>query len=74
MYVRTDGRIFDYAFDQNVPERECLTRFHDHALERTGRYAPISSRDRLNFGKEEREASAEEEAVIVTPNGSLLGG
>lgn len=41
VYVRTDGRIFDYAVDQNVPEREMFdTGFTIHDLERTGRYAP----------------------------------
>lgn len=41
VYVRTDGRIFDYACDQNVPDREMFdTGFTIHDLERTGRYAP----------------------------------
>ena len=41
IYVRTDGRIFDYAFDHNDPERELFdTGFTIIDLERTGRYAP----------------------------------
>lgn len=41
VYVRTDGRIFDYAHDHNEPERELFdTGFTIHDLERTGRYAP----------------------------------
>jgi hypothetical protein len=41
VYIRTDGRIFDYAFDHNSIEREMFdTGFTIHDLERTGRYAP----------------------------------
>lgn len=41
VYVRTDGRIFDYACDHGDPERELFdTGFTIHDLERTGRYAP----------------------------------
>jgi hypothetical protein len=41
VYIRTDGRIFDYAFDHNSAEREMFdTGFTIHDLERTGRYAP----------------------------------
>ncbi len=41
VYVRTDGRIFDYAYDHNEAEREMFdTGFTIHELERTGRYAP----------------------------------
>lgn len=41
VYVRRDGRIFDYAFDHGDPEREMFdTGFTIHDLERTGRYAP----------------------------------
>ncbi|HKR59027.1 MAG TPA: hypothetical protein VJS64_04780 [Pyrinomonadaceae bacterium] len=42
IYVRTDGRIFDYAFWHNAPERELFdTGFTIQDLERTGRYAPL---------------------------------
>jgi hypothetical protein len=41
MYVRHDGRIFDYAYDHNEAERDMFdTGFTIHDLERTGRYAP----------------------------------
>lgn len=39
VYVRTDGRIFDYAFDHGNPDRELFdTGFSIRDLERTGRY------------------------------------
>ena len=41
VYVRMDGRIFDYAHDHNEAERELFdTGFTIQDLERTGRYAP----------------------------------
>lgn len=41
VYLRNDGRIFDYASDHGLPERELFdTGFTIHDLERTGRYAP----------------------------------
>ncbi len=41
VYIRTDGRIFDYAVDHNAAEREMFdTGFTIYDLERTGRYAP----------------------------------
>src|SRR6185503_1374743 len=41
VYVRTDGRIFDYAFDHSDTDRDLFdTGFTIHDLERTGRYAP----------------------------------
>ena len=41
IYVRTDGRIFDYAFAHHAIDRELFdTGFTIHDLERTGRYAP----------------------------------
>lgn len=41
VYVRKDGRIFDYACDHNVVDLEMFdTGFTIHDLERTGRYAP----------------------------------
>ena len=39
VYIRTDGRIFDYSFDQANPEREIFeTGYTIQDLERTGRY------------------------------------
>ena len=47
VYVRTDGRIFDYSFDHADPLREIFdTGYTVSDLERTGRYA---SRRRLNL-------------------------
>jgi len=41
VYVRTDGRIFDYSVDHADPKREMFdTGFTINDLERTGRYAP----------------------------------
>lgn len=41
VYVKTDGRIFDYAWDHRDAEREMFdTGFTLGDLERTGRYAP----------------------------------
>lgn len=41
VYVRSDGRIFNYAFDHGALEREIFdTGFTIQDLERTGRYAP----------------------------------
>ncbi len=40
VYVRTDGRIFDYSVDHGDPAREMFdTGYTIHDLERTGRYA-----------------------------------
>ena len=41
VYVRMDGRLFDYASDHGDANRELFdTGFTIHDLERTGRYAP----------------------------------
>lgn len=41
VYVRTDGRIFDYGFDNRNPAAEMFdTGYTIYDLERTGRYAP----------------------------------
>jgi hypothetical protein len=43
VYIRTDGRIFDYSFDQAHPEREIFeTSYTIQDLERTGRYTSPS--------------------------------
>ena len=59
VYLRTDGRIFDYASDHGLPERELFdTGFTIHDLERTGRYAPKlkskMGRQRNKGGKKSR--------------------
>lgn len=41
VYVRTDGRIFDYSVDCGIPNGDLFdTGFTIYDLERTGRYAP----------------------------------
>ena len=41
VYVRTDGRIFDYGVDHGDPSRDMFdTGYTIYDLERTGRYAP----------------------------------
>jgi hypothetical protein len=43
VYIRTDGKIFDYSFDQADPEREIFeTAYTIQDLERTGRYTSAS--------------------------------
>jgi hypothetical protein len=47
VYVRTDGKIFDYSVDTGVPMREMFDTGYTIAdLERTGRYAPELPRRR----------------------------
>ncbi len=42
VFVKTDGRIFDYGFDHRDPNREIFdTGFTIQDLARTGRYAPL---------------------------------
>jgi hypothetical protein len=50
VYVRTDGRIFDYSVDHLDPFRDMFDTGHTiYDLERTGRYAPDSeSKKRQN--------------------------
>ena len=41
VYVRTDGRIFDYSVDSSIPSGDLFdTGYTISDLERTGRYAP----------------------------------
>jgi hypothetical protein len=47
VYVRTDGRIFDYSVDMQQPDRDLFdTGYTLYDLERTGRYAPARQRRR----------------------------
>jgi len=47
VYVRTDGRIFDYSVDMQQPDRDMFdTGYTLYDLERTGRYAPAPRRRR----------------------------
>lgn len=45
VYIRTDGRIFDYSVDKANPSGDLFdTGYTIYDLERTGRYAPEASR------------------------------
>ena len=47
VYVRTDGKIFDYSVDTRIPLGEIFdTGYTINDLERTGRYAPEPRRHR----------------------------
>lgn len=47
VYVRTDGRVFDYSVDNGVPLGDLFdTGYTTYDLERTGRYAPTPRRRR----------------------------
>jgi hypothetical protein len=47
VYIRTDGKIFDYSVDSGVPMREMFDTGYTIAdLERTGQYAPELRRRR----------------------------
>lgn len=47
VYVRTDGRIFDYSVDKQQPDSDMFdTGYTLYDLERTGRYAPQPRRRR----------------------------
>jgi hypothetical protein len=57
VYVRKDGRIFDYSMDNESTELEMFdTGYTMHDLERTGRYA--SQRSALNGRKQKHAARA----------------
>jgi hypothetical protein len=57
VYVRTDGRIFDYSIDHADPARELFdTGYTISDLERTGRYA-LQSSSRI-AGLKQRHAAA----------------
>jgi hypothetical protein len=47
VYVRTDGRVFDYSVDKQEPDNDMFdTGYTLYDLERTGRYAPALRRRR----------------------------
>jgi hypothetical protein len=51
VYVRSDGRIFDYGFDHDNPIREMFdTGYTIYDLERTGSYAPDIGKASHNRG------------------------
>lgn len=55
VYVRMDGRLFDYASDHGDVNRELFdTGFTIHDLERTGHYAPRRSQQTSYKGRERK--------------------
>jgi hypothetical protein len=60
VYVRTDGRIFDYSVDSSIPLGDLFDTGYTIAdLERTGRYAPeLRSKKRRQPMKAKRAAAA----------------
>ncbi len=60
VYVRADGRIFDYSLDSGVdPEREPFdTGYTIYDLERTGRYGPVP-----DMSEKQKEKAARKSAV-----------
>ena len=60
VYIRIDGRIFDYAVDHNAAEREMFdTGFTIYDLERTGRYAPELKSRSANVRKRGKKLRAQ---------------
>jgi len=56
VYVRTDGRIFDYSVDTANPSGDLFdTGYTIHDLERTGRYAPELRRRTKNNKKKKKK-------------------
>jgi hypothetical protein len=63
VYVRTDGRIFDYSVDNRVPMGDIFDTGYTIAdLERTGRYAPELRRRR----KQKRQRQPEKKGQVKT--------
>jgi hypothetical protein len=61
VYVRTDGKIFDYSVDRGIPLAEIFDTGYTIAdLERTGCYAPESRRRR----KRRQNAKAEQKMKV----------
>jgi hypothetical protein len=60
VFIRLDGRIFDYSTVTNDPEREIFdTGYTINDLERTGRYAsPLSAAAKSRSEKQKRSKSA----------------
>jgi hypothetical protein len=66
VYIRMDGRIFDYSFDRADPDRDFFdTGYTIYDLERTGQYAQVSSQgDRSQTGQ-----TAKRKTTSVTAGG-----
>ena len=65
LYIRTDGRIFDYSLDHADPEREIFeTGYTIQDLERTGRYtSPSGKKKKDSTGKAETAPTPKANAV-----------
>lgn len=58
IYIRTDGRIFNYSLDNTDPAREMFdTGYTINDLERTGRYAPNPHLEQRQKGAKQRRAA-----------------
>ena len=56
VFIRLDGRLFDYSTDQRDPTREIFdTGYTIQDLERTGRYASRHSQTRVVSRRKQRE-------------------
>lgn len=59
VYIRTDGRIFDYSVDTANPSGDLFDTGHTiYDLERTGRYAPELRRRRKKKSKQQKHRQA----------------
>jgi hypothetical protein len=58
VYIRNDGRIFDYSFDTGNPERDLFdTGYTIYDLERTGRYTlPVKERKAKRLLRRKRKS------------------
>ena len=57
VYIRNDGRIFDYSFDTRDPERDLFdTGYTIYDLERTGRYAAPLRKRKLNQARKSKRS------------------
>ena len=62
VYIRTDGRIFDYSVDTANPASDLFdTGYTIYDLERTGRYAPD-----LRRGKKKRQQAKVKRAAAAS--------
>lgn len=58
VYIRADGRIFDYSVDSGDPSADVFdTGYTIYDLERTGRYAPTEQDERLDQDVKFRRAA-----------------
>lgn len=59
VYVRTDGRIFDYSVDSAIPLGDIFdTGYTIYDLERTGKYAPVPRGKKTTETAKVRRAAA----------------